>query len=232
MKKYYFASLVALFIMIGGFVSAPSHAFTLHNFQTGLCLGVAGASASPGTGFVTWTCDQTNQDRSQQFGQIEVLCPANTPCNVLSCDQSQWYYCSYVIPSYFQSESSNILFDNLTNVACEPNPSPGEGEHCGSYTNLGVYHDTIRNGSPIVQQNNTNNFDQRWIAVPAVTDYYGHTCYYFENVASFQSGQTYVMGVSGGNPKRGTAIILWQLFTDAYGNPDFRGHPDQFWCVY
>jgi hypothetical protein len=37
--------------------------FTLHNYQTGLCLGVAAGTPAEGTKLVTWDCDNsTNQD--------------------------------------------------------------------------------------------------------------------------------------------------------------------------
>ena len=37
----------------------PGKTFTLHNYQTNLCLGVAAGNPNPGTRLVTWTCDGT-----------------------------------------------------------------------------------------------------------------------------------------------------------------------------
>jgi hypothetical protein len=37
--------------------------FTLHNYQTGLCLGVKGGTPTPGTPLVTWHCDGSANQR-------------------------------------------------------------------------------------------------------------------------------------------------------------------------
>ena len=43
--------------------------FTLHNYQTGLCLGVAAGTPTRATPLVVWTCDQSaNQNWQQQTG--------------------------------------------------------------------------------------------------------------------------------------------------------------------
>ena len=41
--------------------------FTLHNYQTNLCLGVAAGNPNPGARLVTWTCDGT-ANQSWQMG--------------------------------------------------------------------------------------------------------------------------------------------------------------------
>jgi hypothetical protein len=37
--------------------------FTLHNYQTGLCLGVKGGTPTPGTPLITWHCDGSANQR-------------------------------------------------------------------------------------------------------------------------------------------------------------------------
>jgi hypothetical protein len=27
-------------------------------------------------------------------------------------------------------------------------------------------------------------------------------------------------------------VVVWSEFFDQNGNPDWQGHPDQYWCVY
>ena len=66
MKKFLLGPVLGLIITISGLTAVtPVNAFTLQNYQTGLCLGVAAGNPNPGAALVTWPCDGTP---SQQWG--------------------------------------------------------------------------------------------------------------------------------------------------------------------
>ena len=44
--------------------------FTLHNYQTNLCLGVAAGNPNPGTKLVTWACDGTANQNWQEVNPL------------------------------------------------------------------------------------------------------------------------------------------------------------------
>ena len=234
MKQHFFAALLTLLLTAAALtIPATASAFQLHNYQTGLCLSAAGASAASGTKFVTWTCDWHIVDRSQRFGEINVVCPAITPCNFLDCDQSDWYNCFFetVGPTLesFQEGGVTTIYDLLGNVICTTATT------CASSTVLGIAGGgmKIKNGANVVQVVDSQvDLGDRWTAVYAVTDNNGQDCYYFENSSGMQFGQTYVLGVQGGALYAGAPVVVWQLFRDWHGNPDIEFHPDQYWCVY
>ena len=181
MRKSILGPILGLFVVAGSLVvAAPASAFTLHNFATNFCLGVAAANKNPGAALVVWPCDGT--DNQQWSGTLT---------------EGAGY------SEFFTSVTANRL--------------------------LAVTNGKVNNGSPIIDQTETGSGDQFWEPVPIGRDFNGNACFYFRN---FGGDGTKVMGVSGGNRNKGTAVIIWDLFLDANGLPDWMGHPDQFWCAY
>jgi Ricin-type beta-trefoil lectin domain-like len=90
----------------------------------------------------------------------------------------------------------------------------------------GVSGGSISNGAQLIIWSCNGANDQAWEPVYAFNDANGHACYDFVNYnVEFQTEQTSVFGVSGGNLTNGAHVILWSLFTSPT-------HPDQYWCAY
>jgi hypothetical protein len=91
-------------------------------------------------------------------------------------------------------------------------------------------------GQPVIDWAWTGDANQYWSATWAVNNQYGHACYFFENWNVPPGGDPRtphkVLGVSGGSHNQGAAVVVWSLFTDLNGRPDYINHPDQYWCVY
>src|SRR6187549_4188181 len=79
-KTYIFGPLVGLLFVLGSLTVATSaSAFTLRNYQTGLCLAVAGVppqNQQNPRGLVTWECDGTP---GQQWGYNSFGAPLPPP---------------------------------------------------------------------------------------------------------------------------------------------------------
>ncbi|MES1190586.1 MAG: RICIN domain-containing protein [Steroidobacter sp.] len=215
MKKCLSDSLLGLVIIASLFaVTQKANAFTLRNYQTGLCLGIAAGNPNPGTALVTWTCDGTP---SQQWLQINLQ-----------------YYSNYWGSGYIEAFGASDFGSNQDFILSSGLAGYGvSGFNIASTSVIGVSGGIIKDGTPLIEWGTYNYVvNQRWQSVPMGSDFSGHECYIFENLASPGTGEPYVIGVLGGNPKRGAQVVIWQLFVDQYGNPDYFRHPDQYWCVY
>lgn len=207
MKKYISSPLFGLFFVISSFGIAQSAlsgnaSFQLRNYQTGLCLGIAGGNPNRGTALVTWTCDYSPNQSWTQLNSAGVN-----------------------VNPYFISGQGFYMTWGL------PNTSAGEYGNSGGLV-VGVSGAVIKNGTRLIDWTQTDEANQQWTSVFIGYNFDSKACYIFENGASPPYGQPYVMSVLGGNPNPGGQVAIWQLFVDVYRNPDFLGHPDQYWCVY
>jgi len=226
MTKYLFRTILGLAITAFSISTPTANAFTLRNYQTGLCLGVAAGNPKPGTGLVTWTCDGTP---SQQWAQINFRL-------VYGYTDSYRSYYANVYSTSFSEEQGFTLSNGLATVGYDGYALLADNSVVqvvnGSSGVIGVKGAVMSNGTGLILYTWYGVPDQQWGVVFVGKNFDGNPCYTFENYDSSPYTQPYVMGVLGGNPKRGTSAVIWQLFTDAYGNPDYFGHPDQYWCVY
>jgi hypothetical protein len=95
----------------------------------------------------------------------------------------------------------------------------------------------VSNGTALIDWEQTNDLNQGWQRHFAVKDPNGHDCYAFINNVHPRPiprapAITMVAGVSGGRRDPGAPVVIWSQFTNSSGNPDYGGHPDQFWCQY
>lgn len=227
MKKTSFSLLIARLAIVGSVAMAmPATAFTLHNYQTGLCLGVAGGNPKRGTGLVTWTCDGTP---SQQWAQINYRL-------VYGYTDSYRSYYANVYSTSFSEEQSFTLSNGLATVAYDGYALLADYSVVqvvtGSSGVIGVKGAVMSNGTGLILYTWYGVPDQQWKTVFIGTDFNGNSCYAFENADSSPYTPPYVMGVLGGKPGTGQPVVIWREFVDQYENPDYFGHPDQYWCVY
>jgi len=245
MKRNLFGPVMGL-VLAACFATPSANAFTLHNFQTGLCLGVAAGNPASGTALVTWTCDGTS---SQQWWQI---IPTMTPyadgttgiykyseqysndltSYVTDFNSAGYFYLSsdlaivtkqVIIPDTYVNAYSQLDSTDLVGVV-QP----------GNYSTLVNYGFALTVMSRVKSANQYLGKDvfQQWQAVLMGYDFSGHACYVFANYANTFFVQPLVMGVQAGKTNRGAPVIIWPLIVDANGNADYHGHPDQYWCVY
>jgi hypothetical protein len=225
MKKYLVRLLLGLAIIAGYLTTvSTASAFTLRNYQTGLCLGIAAGNPNPGTALVTWTCDGTP---SQQWGQITSVLSSNGW-------QERYVYSTSFPPangSPFYLSSGLAILTTTINDTTSPIGTT-------STSVIGVRAGFMANGTPLIEWQQTADTNQQWHALFVGNNFDNKACYSFENVAFFSFngpinlGWYYVMGVSGGKTNIGTPVVIWQQFLDVNGIPDYHGHPDQLWCVY
>lgn len=224
MKKCLSDSLLGLVIIASLFaVTQKANAFTLHNYQTGLCLGVAAGNPNPGTKLVTWTCDGTP---SQDWAQIShYFAWATADHGYISVDQ----YSTTFNPTPGSPDYPFYLSSGLATVTT--NYFNADWIQINSTLVLGPLTSQAQNGSSVVTLGEAPLGSMQWYAFFMMDDSHGHECYYFANVWSFSSPPE-VIGVLGGKTDRGSSVVTWQLILDKYGSPDIYGHPDQYWCVY
>jgi len=208
MKKYSFAPLCALLIAIGGLHATTANAFALHNYQTGLCLGIGNDDPTPGTPVVTWDCHTvSSQDWLQYFATF-------------NSSTYSWEYQLNLTPSWnswLSSYINSVFASSLRTMK----------------TVLDLKSGSLQNGTPVVSGViRDGDAKQQWWAADAFHLVDGTRCFYIENSAGDYNRLHMVMGVLGGNPRRGGQVVIWQLFTDANGNLDYVHHPDQYWCMY
>lgn len=233
MNKHLLSSLLVTLIL-ASCITMPltANAFALRNYQTGLCLAVVPkyiygeAESYPGAPVIVWTCDGTP---SQQWGQIFLALTGNVNYNAYFyySDFTPYIYDPLIadgIPSDFYS-TDFYLSNGLAAVAAS-------GLNIASSSVIGVKAAVMKNGTPLIQWGETTDANQRWQAVYVGSTFDNHQCYIFENDGGSIGGEPYVIGVLGGKPGAGQPVVIWQLLLDQYGNPDYFGHPDQYWCVY
>jgi hypothetical protein len=95
----------------------------------------------------------------------------------------------------------------------------------------------VTNGTALIDWEKTNDANQGWQRQFAVNDPNSHQCFAFINNVQPRPvprapGITMVAGVSGGRRDAGAPVMIWSQFTNSFGQPDYGGHPDQFWCQY
>jgi hypothetical protein len=100
---------------------------------------------------------------------------------------------------------------------------------------MGVANRVMDNGTRVIDWTKSDDLNQGWQKHFATNDPNGHQCFYFVNKAApggTPPARTMVLGVSGGRRDRGAPVVIWDLFKNQEGQPDFGGHPDQYWCSY
>jgi hypothetical protein len=154
--------------------------FTLHNYQTGLCLGVAAGTPTRGTPLVVWTCDQSANQNWQQLtgasfvGWIELQnFVADDRCmndigNVLSSDGTK-----IGIDKCYDTDYGGVILNDSFQAHYVGNDL--NGNECYNFVDqnalaVGVSGGKTGNGQPIILWSNFhdpyNHPDQIWCVYP------------------------------------------------------------------
>lgn len=231
MRKFSFGLILVLATISGIAVTTAANAFTLRNYQTGLCLGIAAGNPNPGTAMVTWTCDGTP---SQQWGQITSVLSSN------GWQQIYVYSSSFTPTRFISSGPYGQPFYLSSGLATLTTTANNTTSPIGTTSTsvVGVRAGLMSNGTALIEWSMTADANQQWYSLFVGNNFDDKPCYAFENESLYSrygmvnGGWYYVMGVLGGRTNIGAPVVIWQQFLDVNGIPDYHGHPDQLWCVY
>ena len=206
MNKFVINAAVGLSILASSLaVSAPASAFQLQNFANqNLYLGVAAGTPKAGTPFIVWTKDSP-RSANQTFSVTNGFSgpDGGSPASSVVVNQTVHLYNGVAYNAVVGTSSS------------KPTDAPKDG--------TSVVVETV---SPYVKQ--------QWKVDPSqvlcsnyVNGVCETPCYRFIDAATYGiTGVTpEALGVAGGNPQLGQAIITWHTFSDWWN------HLDQFWCA-
>jgi hypothetical protein len=201
--RYFFSLGILLFAIAGLGVTKPANAFELHNFQTGFCLAVQGATFLPvtaGTNIIVWACNGT---ASQQWTQGPVTANGGLGSEATT----------------LQSEVGIGM--NCRGCAISTGVIGVTGGNMVGGTPLILWTQDPLFTDPFSTAMQINN--QGWSLNAFTTDANGHICYEIGNAGAL-SGD-WVMGVLAGSAAEGAQVVIWN-------QGPFPPAANQLWCMY
>ena len=202
--RYLFSLGILSFTIVGLGVTKMAGAFTLHNFQTGYCLAVQGATFLPmnaGTPIIVWACNGT---ASQQWSQGPV-----TANGGLGAEASTL-------------QSAIQIGMNCRGCAVSTGVIGVQGGDMVDTTPLILWTQDPLFPDPFSTAPQVNN--QGWALLPITSDANGHTCYEISNAGDLNSG-AWLMGVLGASTAEGAQVVIWN-------QGPFAAAANQLWCMY